>query len=100
MIKPFPVVSLEPAPRTSRFHEWARQFGIFRLSRSLRVEFRTVRRWLAADRTPAVEKAKEIIALSALEPLNGQSLTFEDIYGPARALKVEVRHVTKVQAWE
>jgi hypothetical protein len=100
VIKPFPVVSLDTSVASGRFLLWARQFGIFRLGRSLDVNFRSVRKWLSGARQPSIDKAKEIIALSAIEPLDGQPLTFEDIYGTARAVKVEVRQVQRMQAWE
>lgn len=99
-IKPFPVAELERTDYTERFSLWARQFGIFRLARSLAVDSRTVRRWFDTSRRPEVDKAKAIIALSHVEPLDGKPLTFEDIYGPARASRVEVRVVQKVKAWE
>jgi hypothetical protein len=100
VIKPFPVVHLQPAEYPRRFRLWAKQFGIFRLARSLDMANRTVRRWFTCPWRIDVRKAQEIIALSEIEPLDGQPLTFEDIYGRARTAKVEVRHVQKVQAWE
>lgn len=100
MIKPFPVVHLEPAEYPQRFREWAKQFGIFRLARSLDMANRTVRRWFTQPWRIDVSVAHRIIALSNVEPLDGQPLTFEDIYGRARTARVEVRQVQKVQAWE
>jgi hypothetical protein len=100
MIKPFPVVTLESSQASDRFAQWARRFGIFRLGRSLEVDFSAVRKWLRADSRPTISKAKEIIALSSIEPLDGEPLTYEDIYGTARAATVETRHVKKVRAWE
>ena len=100
MIRSFPVVEIEPTSHADRFSRWAKQFGIFRLARSLQVYPRTLQRWFGTSRRPDVDTAKTIIALSAVEPLDGTPLTFEDIYGPARATKVELRQVKKLKEWE
>ena len=102
MIKPFPVVKLEPTASPDRFRQWASQFGIFRLGRSLGIGVRSIRRYLHTDRLRSIspKTARQIIALSTLEPLNGEPLTYEDIYGPARASRVEVRCVQKAKPWE
>lgn len=101
MIRSFPVVQLDAGPHTlERFREWASQFGIFRLGRSLGVSARAVQRYLAGDRRPHADMARMIVALSQVEPLDGLPLTFEDLYGPAVPVSVETRTVKKVQAWE
>ena len=102
MSKAFPVVELEPTVSPERFRRWASQFGIFRLGRSLGLGVRSIGRYLHTDRLRHVSPttARQIIALSILEPLDGEPLTYEDIYGPARASRVEVRHVQKAKPWE
>jgi hypothetical protein len=98
--KSFPVVSLYPIQRSERFSTWVRAFGVFRLARSLAIDPRTVRMWLGSNANPNLNTAKAIIALSQVEPSSGINLTFEDIFGPALAEKVEVRQVQRVKAWE
>lgn len=102
MIKSFPVVQLEPEPPLNeRFRQWAAQFGTFRLGRSLGVAPRSIQRWTSGERTPDAATARQIIALSKVEPLDGKSpLTYEDIYGTAQVAQVELRTVQRVQAWE
>ena len=101
MIKPFPVVELETeAALSGRFRQWAAQFGTFRLGRSLGVAPRSVQRWTSGERIPDAVTARQIIALSTIEPLDGNPLTYEDIYGTAQVSHVEVRTVERVQAWE
>jgi hypothetical protein len=100
MSKPFPVVQLEPTASPERFRQWASQFGTSRLGRSLGVDVRSIDRYLQGTRTVLPATARRIIALSILEPLDGEPLTYEDIYGPARASRVEVRSVQKAKPWE
>src|SRR5206468_3282841 len=102
MIKSFPVVGLDATEHSLvRLRQWATQFGVFRLGRSLGVSVRTVQRWCAGERRPEIEIARTILALSQTEPpLDGIPLTYDDLYGAPLIAKVETRTVKKVQAWE
>jgi hypothetical protein len=101
MIKSFPVVRFDaPAAPSERFKLWASQFGVARLGRSLGVDRRYIPRYASGQVTPKLLIARQIIALSAVEPLDGTPLTYEDLFGPACPSRVEVRTVTKSMAWE
>jgi hypothetical protein len=71
-----------PRWRSSRkFRAWVQQYTVHALHRSLKVERRTIYRWLHGVCAPREDYARAIVLLSRHSPQKGGALTLEDIYG-------------------
>jgi hypothetical protein len=80
--------------------DWAAKFGISRLACSLGIDRLTVHRWLRNAASPSIQNARQLIALSSIDPFGGAPLTWEDVYGPTRVESVEMRTPRRIPEWE
>lgn len=78
--------TLHPPQPSLAFRQWAHEFGVNRLARTLQIRRTVVCGWLHTSRPlpPKVGNAQRLIYLSQVEPHKVGPLTFEDIYGPLK----------------
>jgi len=79
--RPHHRVRVNAAISTSKFRAWILSYGVARLARSLVCSDFAVHGY-RRGRTPSLDSARKIIALSRIEPLpGGSSLSYEDCFG-------------------
>lgn len=91
----YPVVRRRRPHPSPKFLEWVAQFGPTRLARALGMSRSAIHAWVTPTgrrRTPRMQTVLDIVALSAVEPLYGETqLTVSDILGESRIQEIEVR---------
>lgn len=95
MTQPYPLVTLRPAGPSPRFSAWVGRFGVGRLARSLGVTRGRVHAWvtpLGVRHTPRIGTARQIVALSTVEPIGIGPLRLDDVVGAVIVDGLEIRN--------